>query len=56
MQEMQETRVQFLGWEREQLPTLVFLSGKSGQKSLEGYSPWGHKESVTTEHTYIHTQ
>ena len=26
--------------------------GKShGQRSLEGYSPWGHKESDMTEHT-----
>ena len=26
-------------------PTLVFLPGKShGQRSLEGYSLWGHKE------------
>ena len=31
-------------------PTPVFLLGKShGQKSLVGYSPWGHKESDTTE-------
>ena len=31
-------------------PTLVFLPGKShGLRSLEGYSPWGHKESDTTE-------
>ena len=29
----------------EWLPTLVFLSGEfHGQKSLVGYSPWGHKE------------
>ena len=28
----------------------VFLSGKScGQKSLAGYSPWGHKELNRTE-------
>ena len=28
----------------------VFLPGKShGQRSLAGYSPWGHKESHTTE-------
>ena len=34
---------------REQ-PTLVFLRGEShGQRSLAGYSPWGHKESDTTE-------
>ena len=30
-------------------PTLVLLPGKShGQRSLVGYSPWGHKESDTT--------
>ena len=30
--------------------TPVFLAGKShGQMSLAGYSPWGHKESDTTE-------
>ena len=33
-------------------PTPVFLSGKShGQRRLEGYSPWGHKESDMTEVT-----
>ena len=33
-------------------PTPVFLSGEShGQRSLAGYSPWGHKESDTTEVT-----
>ena len=32
------------------LPTPVFLPGEShGQRSLVGYSPWGHKESDTTE-------
>ena len=31
-------------------PISVFLSGKShGQRSLEGYSPWGLKESDMTE-------
>ena len=30
--------------------TLVFLPGESqGQRSLEGYSPWGHKELETVE-------
>ena len=30
--------------------TLVFLPGNfSGQRSLEGYSPWGHKESDVAE-------
>ena len=31
-------------------PTPVFLPGKfHGQRSLAGYSPWGYKESDTTE-------
>ena len=31
-------------------PTPVFLPGEShGQRSLVGYSPWGRKESDTTE-------
>ena len=39
--------------EKETAPTPVFLPGKShGQRSLIGYSPWGHKESDTTEHTH----
>ena len=34
---------------------LRFLPGKShGQRSLMGYSPWGHKESDMTEHTQTH--
>ena len=42
-------------WRRKWQPTPVFLPGKShGQKSLAGYSPWGHKELDATEHT--HTQ
>ena len=37
-------------WRREWLPAPVFLPGDShGQRSLVGYSPWGHKESDTTE-------
>ena len=36
--------------EGEQLPTPVFWPGEfHGQRSLAGYSPWGHKESDTTE-------
>ena len=32
-------------WSRKQKPTQVFLSGKfPGQRSLAGYSSWGHKE------------
>ena len=34
---------------REQQPTPVFLPREfHGQRSLEGYSPWEHKESDTT--------
>ena len=37
-------------WRRKWQPTPVFLPGEShGQKSLEDYSPWGHKKSDTTE-------
>ena len=37
-------------WRRKWHPAPVFLPGKfQGQRSLERYSPWGHKESDTTE-------
>ena len=37
-------------WRRKWQPTPVFLPGEShGQRSLAGYSPWGHKEWDTTE-------
>ena len=37
-------------WRRKWQPTPVFLPGKSrGQRGLEGYSPWGHKELDTIE-------
>ena len=36
--------------EKEWQPTPVFLPGEfHGQRSLVGYSPWGHKELDTTE-------
>ena len=36
-------------------PTPVLLPGKShGRRSLEGYSPWGHKESDKTEQLHFH--
>ena len=45
---MQETLVEFLGWEdpwrRDRLPTPVFWPGE-----FHGLSSWGHKESDTTE-------
>ena len=43
-------------WRKTWSPTPVFLPGKShGQRSLEGYSPRGHKESNITEHAHTHT-
>ena len=37
-------------WRREWLSTPVFLPGEfHGQRSLVGYSPWGHKESDMTD-------
>ena len=55
---MQETRVQFLGredpLEKEWQPTPVFLPGESyGQRSLVGYSPWGHKRLGMAEYQII---
>ena len=39
-------------WRRARQSTAVFLPGESrGQRSLAGYSPWGCKESDTTEVT-----
>ena len=39
---------------RQWRPTPVLLPGKShGWKSLVGYSPWGHKESDTTERPHF---
>ena len=51
---MQETQVQSLGQEdpleKEMATTPVFLPEEShGQRSLVGYSPWGHKEPDMTE-------
>ena len=56
MQEMQEVgfnpRVWQMPWRRAWQPTPVFMPGKSyGQRSLAGYSPWGHKESDMAELT-----
>ena len=53
---MRETRVRSLCWEdplekeMKWQSTPVLVPGKShGQRSLVGYSLWGHKESDTTE-------
>ena len=38
------------GSEGQWQPTSVFLPGESaGQRSLVGYSPWGHKDLDETE-------
>ena len=43
-------RVEKVPWRRKWQPTPGFLPGKShGQRSLVGYSPWGHKESDAAE-------
>ena len=45
-------------WRWAWQPTPVLLPGEShGQRSLAGYSPWGQKESDTTEQqgTQTHT-
>ena len=42
-------------WGRKWQPTPVFLPGKShGQRSIVGYSPWGLKESDTTERLHFY--
>ena len=54
-----ETQVRSLGWEdpllrRKWQPIPIFLPGKShGWRHLEGYSPWGHKESHMTEQLHF---
>ena len=41
-------------WKRKWQPTPVLLPGKfHGLRSLVGYSPWGHKESNTTERVHF---
>ena len=40
-------------WSKKWKPTSVFLPDKfHGQRSLVGYSPWGHEESDSTEHKH----
>ena len=42
--------VRKIPWRRDRLPCPAFLLGEyHGQRSVEGYSPWGRKESDTTE-------
>ena len=49
-----QSQVRSLGWEdpleKEMATHSIFLPGEvHGQRSLVGYSPWGHKELDTTE-------
>ena len=55
--EMQETLVGSLGWKDPLEEEMATHSREShGQRSLAGCSPWGHKESDTTEQlTHTHT-
>ena len=51
---MQETRVRSLGQEdplEQEMAThsSILAEESNRQRSLWGYSPWGHKESDTTE-------
>ena len=67
MQETQEMQVPWIPgslgpwvrkvpWKRKQLPTPVFLPGKShGQRSLVDYSSWGHKESDVSQWLSTHS-
>ena len=55
---MRKTWVQSLDWEdlleKEMATHSIFLPGKShGRRSLVGYSPWGRKESDTTERLHF---
>ena len=56
VQEMQKTQVQSQGQEdplEEEMATHSITLLK--QRSLVGYSPWGHKESDMTEHWLIYS-
>ena len=50
-------RIRKIPWRRPWQPTPVFLPGEfHGQRNLAGYSPWGHKESDTTDQTHTKVQ
>ena len=51
-----DLRVRKIPWRRKWQPPPVLWPGKShGQRSLVGYSAWGHKELDVTEHSHTHT-
>ena len=42
-------------WRKQWHPTPVLVPGKSyGQRSVVGYSPWGHKKLDMTERLHFH--
>ena len=48
--------VRKIPWRSKRQPALVFLPGEfHGQRSLEGYSPWGHRELNTSQHEHART-
>ena len=48
-------RVRKIPWRRKWQRTPVFLPGKfHGWRNLVGYSPWGRKDSDTTERLHFH--
>ena len=57
---MQETWVQSLGWEdplEEGMAThssILAWRNRHGQRSLAGYSPWGHKKLDIIEQLSMH--
>ena len=50
MQEKQETQILSLGWKDPLEKEMAAHSSILAWEIPEGYSPWGHKESGTTEH------
>ena len=52
-----DPRVRKIPWSQKWQPTPVLLPGEShGQRSLVGYSPWGHKELNMTERLRMHAR
>ena len=51
---MRETQVQSLGWEDPLEKEMATHSSTLGRRSVVGYSPWGRKESDTTERLHFH--
>ena len=50
---MRETQVQSLGWEDPLEKEMATHSSTLGRRSVVGYSPWGRKESDTTERLHF---